>query len=79
MVFSDERTICTALMYLSRVVQMSVDVIILQFSNRSDFWTRINHHSACNNARTAQWLFKISSSHGGEYDVQSCLLGYTAV
>jgi hypothetical protein len=21
----------------------------------------------------------ISSSHGGEYDVQSCLLGYTAV
>jgi hypothetical protein len=22
---------------------------------------------------------KISSSHGGEYDVQSCLLGYTAV
>jgi hypothetical protein len=24
-------------------------------------------------------LFEISSSHGGEYDVQSCLLGYTAV
>jgi hypothetical protein len=23
--------------------------------------------------------FEISSSHGGEYDVQSCLLGYTAV
>jgi hypothetical protein len=22
---------------------------------------------------------EISSSHGGEYDVQSCLLGYTAV
>jgi hypothetical protein len=25
------------------------------------------------------FLFEISSSHGGEYDVQSCLLGYTAV
>jgi hypothetical protein len=24
-------------------------------------------------------LCEISSSHGGEYDVQSCLLGYTAV
>jgi hypothetical protein len=24
-------------------------------------------------------LIEISSSHGGEYDVQSCLLGYTAV
>jgi hypothetical protein len=24
-------------------------------------------------------LVEISSSHGGEYDVQSCLLGYTAV
>jgi hypothetical protein len=24
-------------------------------------------------------IFEISSSHGGEYDVQSCLLGYTAV
>jgi hypothetical protein len=23
-------------------------------------------------------LFEISSPHGGEYDVQSCLLGYTA-
>jgi hypothetical protein len=22
---------------------------------------------------------EISSSHGGEYDVQSCVLGYTAV
>jgi hypothetical protein len=22
---------------------------------------------------------EISSSHGGEYDVQSCLLGYTAM
>jgi hypothetical protein len=27
-----------------------------------------------------QWeRCEISSSHGGEYDVQSCLLGYTAV
>jgi hypothetical protein len=25
------------------------------------------------------YLCEISSSHGGEYDVQSCLLGYTAV
>jgi hypothetical protein len=57
MVFSDECTIGSALMYLNIVMQMLVDVIILQFSNRSDFWTRINHHSACNNARTAQWLF----------------------
>jgi hypothetical protein len=24
-------------------------------------------------------LYEISSSHGGEYDVQSWLLGYTAV
>jgi hypothetical protein len=24
-------------------------------------------------------ICEISSSHGGEYDVQSCLLGYTAV
>jgi hypothetical protein len=24
-------------------------------------------------------LYEISSSHGDEYDVQSCLLGYTAV
>jgi hypothetical protein len=24
-------------------------------------------------------LCEISNSHGGEYDVQSCLLGYTAV
>jgi hypothetical protein len=24
-------------------------------------------------------MCEISSSHGGEYDVQSCLLGYTAV
>jgi hypothetical protein len=23
--------------------------------------------------------YEVSSSHGGEYDVQSCLLGYTAV
>jgi hypothetical protein len=26
-----------------------------------------------------RYLCEISSSHGGEYDVQSCLLGYTAV
>jgi hypothetical protein len=26
-----------------------------------------------------QLYCQISSSHGGEYDVQSCLLGYTAV
>jgi hypothetical protein len=26
-----------------------------------------------------EMLWEISSSHGGEYDVQSCLLGYTAV
>jgi hypothetical protein len=26
-----------------------------------------------------QLLCEISSSHGGEYDVQSCLLEYTAV
>jgi hypothetical protein len=26
-----------------------------------------------------QGLCEISSSHGGEYDVQSCLLGYTAM
>jgi hypothetical protein len=34
-----------------------------------------------NNAVTveASELCEISSSHGGEYDVQSCLLGYTAV
>jgi hypothetical protein len=25
------------------------------------------------------YLCEISSSHGGEYDVQICLLGYTAV
>jgi hypothetical protein len=25
------------------------------------------------------FVSEISSSHGGEYDVQSCLLGYTAV
>jgi hypothetical protein len=25
----------------------------------------------------ASFLYEISSSHGGEYDVQSCLLGYT--
>jgi hypothetical protein len=25
------------------------------------------------------FLFEISSSHGSEYDIQSCLLGYTAV
>jgi hypothetical protein len=31
-------------------------------------------------SRCKQRLFReISSSHGGEYDVQSCLLGYTAV
>jgi hypothetical protein len=24
-------------------------------------------------------IIEISSSHGGEYDVQNCLLGYTAV
>jgi hypothetical protein len=28
-------------------------------------------HAACNG------ICEISSSHGGEYDVQSCLLGYT--
>jgi hypothetical protein len=28
---------------------------------------------------THKRLCEISSSHGGEYDVQSCLLGYTAV
>jgi hypothetical protein len=27
----------------------------------------------------SSWNCEISSSHGGEYDVQSCLLGYTAV
>jgi predicted NodU family carbamoyl transferase len=26
-----------------------------------------------------KYVREISSSHGGEYDVQSCLLGYTAV
>jgi hypothetical protein len=29
--------------------------------------------------RTYGVLCEISSSHGGKYDVQSCLLGYTAV
>jgi hypothetical protein len=29
--------------------------------------------------KTHLLLCEISSSHGGEYDVQSCLLGYTAV
>jgi hypothetical protein len=28
---------------------------------------------------THGFVCEISSSHGGEYDVQSCLLGYTAV
>jgi hypothetical protein len=32
------------------------------------------YHLGMNNRRC-----EISSSHGGEYDVQSCLLGYTAV
>jgi hypothetical protein len=27
--------------------------------------------------RRSSILFEISSSHGGEYDVQNCLLGYT--
>jgi hypothetical protein len=33
------------------------------------------------NVRTVltRYLREISSSHGGEYDVQSCLLGCTAV
>jgi hypothetical protein len=31
-------------------------------------------------SRSSKFLFcEISSSHGGEYDVQSCLLGCTAV
>jgi hypothetical protein len=32
-----------------------------------------------NTLYSAVGLCEISSSHGGEYDVQSCLLGYTAV
>jgi len=34
-----------------------------------------------NSVETEELLMgcEISSSHGGEYDVQSCLLGYTAV
>jgi hypothetical protein len=32
-------------------------------------------HKGTKDARSVE----ISSSHGGEYDVQSCLLGYTAV
>jgi hypothetical protein len=33
----------------------------------------------CIKENTLLKLCEISSSHGGEYDVQSCLLGYTAV
>jgi hypothetical protein len=40
--------------------------LILSYSVLSDFSIDIH-------------LCEISSSHGGEYDVQSCLLGYTAV
>jgi hypothetical protein len=29
--------------------------------------------------KSSSYLCEISSSHGGEYDVQSCLLGCTAV
>jgi hypothetical protein len=39
-------------------------------------------HPQCSDillAGSANHTCEISSSHGGEYDVQSCLLGYTAV
>jgi hypothetical protein len=31
------------------------------------------------NIANINWICEISSSHGGEYDVQNCLLGCTAV
>jgi hypothetical protein len=39
--------------------------ILISYKNDPD----VNNHILC----------EISSSHGGEYDVQSCLLGCTAV
>jgi hypothetical protein len=46
------------------------------FEARDEFLTILN--TICDFKWTT-FLSEISSSHGGEYDVQSCLLGCTAV
>jgi hypothetical protein len=39
----------------------------------------VEHTVRTHQHNTSSTLCEISSSHGGEYDVQSCLLGCTAV
>jgi hypothetical protein len=49
-----------------------------EFSIRNKIGTQFK---MCSNERgsAVKFIYEISSSHGGEYDVQSCLLGYAAV
>jgi hypothetical protein len=42
---------------------------------QENVWTQRNRE----NCTVRNFICEISSSHGGEYDVQSCLLGYTVV
>jgi hypothetical protein len=53
---------------VSHSKELTIDVNISE-SDRNSLLLRFKTSSIC----------EISSSHGGEYDVQSCLLGYTAV
>jgi hypothetical protein len=60
--------ICT-----SNGIRLSVFVLIEMLS-----YTNLNTNEKKNKIGN-QIICEISSSHGGEYDVQSCLLGCTAV
>jgi hypothetical protein len=49
--------------------------------NGIKLWWRPRPKLSCraNEREKTRIICEISSSHGGEYDVQNCLLGYTAV
>jgi hypothetical protein len=50
--------------------------------NLISYWNEVDIDNNLNNylkTTGIKIICEISSSHGGEYDVQSCLLGYTAV
>jgi hypothetical protein len=52
---------------------------IPQYQITLNFINKIKTPEICNNITKKHFECEISSSHGGEYDVHSCLLGCTAV
>jgi hypothetical protein len=54
---------------------------IISFSQKWPILQKVVYDIKCRSMKIYNFYLKceISSSHGGEYDVQSCLLGYTAV